>query len=144
MDLIGPLPVSHNGYRYILTVIDVFTKFGVVSPLSDKSAITLARAFVNDVILLYGICRDMISDQGFEFVSAIFKESVKMLGISQKFVTSYWPQPNGNIERTNQSLYKILRALTYRDPFEWDESLRLAFLAYNYSFHNSIEEKPFF
>ena len=144
LDLIGPLPVSHNGYRYILTVIDVFSKFGVAAPLTDKSAKTVAKAFVNEVICPYGICRELTSDRGAEFVSEIFKESVKLLGINQKFITSYRPQASGNVERLNQSLCKILRALTYRDPLEWDESLKLACLAYNNSFHNSIEETPFF
>ena len=144
VDLIGPLAVSRNGYRYILTVIDVFSKFGVASPLTDKSAKTVARAFVNDVICPYGICKELTSDRGSEFVSEIFRESLKLLGINQKFVTSFRPQGSGNIERMNQSLCKILRALTYRDPFEWDQSLKLACLAYNNSFHNAIEETPFF
>ena len=144
LDLIGPLAVSRNGYRYILTVIDVFSKFGVASPLTDKSARTVAKAFVNDVICPFGICREIVSDRGSEFISEIFKESVKILGISQKFVTSYRPQASGQVERWNQSLCKILRALTYKDPFEWDESLKIACLAYNNSFHNSIEETPFF
>ena len=69
IDLIGPLIPTDSGNRYILTVIDVFTKFAVATPLTDKSAGTVARAFVDNVICRYGAPLEVISDQGSEFIA---------------------------------------------------------------------------
>ena len=54
-DLTGPhVPV--RGLRYVMTAEDAFTRFVVAVPLRDKSAITVARAFIDNVVLKFGTC----------------------------------------------------------------------------------------
>jgi hypothetical protein len=53
--IVGPLSPSMTGNRYILTVQDELSKFLIVVPLSEQTAEEIAKAFVNNVILIYGI-----------------------------------------------------------------------------------------
>lgn len=50
MDLIGPLPVTHAGCKYILVVMDYLAKWPEVVVLPDKKAGTVAKAFIEHVI----------------------------------------------------------------------------------------------
>ena len=47
MGIIGPLPRSTRGNRYILTVVDHFSKHAEAYPIADQEAVTVARAFLN-------------------------------------------------------------------------------------------------
>ena len=71
IDLTGPHPRSKNGFTYILTVICQFTKYLIAVPLRDKTALSVARALVKHVYLVYGAAELQISDNGKEFVNEI-------------------------------------------------------------------------
>ena len=144
IDLIGPLPESKKKNKYILTVIDAFSRFAFAVAIPDKKMFTVARAMVDNILSLIG-CPDILySDRGLEFSGHDFKEAVKLLGINQKFTTSFNPQSNGLCERYNKTLIEILRCLVYENPLSWDESLSLACLAYNSSYSQSIKECPYY
>ncbi|XP_037800613.1 uncharacterized protein LOC119595570 [Penaeus monodon] len=66
VDLFGPLPYS-NGYRYILTCIDRFTRWPEAIPLADIHADTVARAFIA------GIRSSLISDLGSTSVKLVME-----------------------------------------------------------------------
>ena len=54
IDLTGPYVRSRNGYVYLITGICIFTKYLVAVPLRDKSALSVAKALVRHVYLVYG------------------------------------------------------------------------------------------
>ena len=60
----------------------------------------------------------------------------------QKLITAYHPQTDGQIERTNQTMEDMLRAFVIDFSDNWDEQLPLAELAYNNSYHSSIQMAP--
>ena len=120
VDLIGPLTPTESGHKYILTVIDAFSRYGICIPLINKSMQSVARAFVDNVLTKFGIC-NIFSGRGLEFTGSDFKKSVKDLGFSQRFTTSFNPQSNGLGERYNTSITEILRCLTYEQPNNWDK-----------------------
>ena len=91
VDLIGPLPASEDNHRYILSVVDMFTRYGIAIPLVDKSMVVVSRAMVDHVISPHGCPEEIFSDNGSEFVGAAFRQAVKSLGISQKFITPFRP-----------------------------------------------------
>lgn len=55
LDLVGPLPRDHHGKEYILTVQCELSKFIIARPIEDKRARTVAQAFVEAVILNFGV-----------------------------------------------------------------------------------------
>ena len=144
LDLIGPLPCTDRGHKYILTVIDAFSRFAIALPLADKKMETVARAMVTHVFAIFGCPKGVNTDRGLEFSGRSFKEIVKKLGIKQNFTTSWSPSSNGQIERYNKTITEILRCLTFKQPASWDLSLSLACMAYNHSFNQSISESPYY
>ena len=144
MDLIGPLPESQDNHRYILTLVDVLSRYGFAVPLKDKSASTVSRALINQVIGPFGPPRSIYSDSGREFTAEITAQVLKAMGVHQRHITVYRPQASGMVERLNSTLTSILRALVHEHPGSWDASLPLALLAYNTAYHRTLKESPFF
>jgi hypothetical protein len=73
-DILGPLPVTPRGNRYILGVTDYFTKWIEVFPVPNQTAETCANVILNEVICRYGCPLSIHSDQGRNFESDIFQE----------------------------------------------------------------------
>ena len=109
VDIVGPLPES-DGYRYILTIIDRTTRHLTALPVKEPSAECCSKAFLLHYVALYGLPSACTSDQGSNFVSKLFTEMQRHLGIDIKHTPIYWPQGNGLIERSHQSLKNSIKA----------------------------------
>ena len=70
IDIVGPLPES-QGHKYLLTVIDRFTRWPEVIPIKDIEARTIARAYVHNWVARFGVPSQMTSDRGTKFVSEL-------------------------------------------------------------------------
>jgi hypothetical protein len=72
LDIVGPTDVTNKGNKYILTFQDDLTKFVVAIPIPTQDAETVAREFVQNVVLKYGIPEAILTDQGENFLSKLF------------------------------------------------------------------------
>lgn len=143
MDIVGELPETFDGNKYILTIQDNFSKFIVAIPLPKQDAETVAKAFAEEVILTFGICKTVLTDQGQNFMSKLFKELCKLFGIKKIRTTAFRPQSNGSIERMHRSLKEYLRHFIDPDQRTWDKFLKTACFAHNTSVHSSTKFTPF-
>ena len=87
MDLIGPLPRSKRGNRFILTICDYATRYPEAIPLSSTKAPRIAR----ELMLLFtrvGVPEEVLTDQGPNFMSALLEEVYRVLQI-QKIRTTH-------------------------------------------------------
>ena len=141
MDIMGPLPVTPRGNRYILVVGDYFTKWYEAFPLPDIRAETVAGYFVNGFVCRYGAPHSLHTDQGAQFKSNLFKSLCTMLDIHKTRTTPYHPQSDGLIERFNRTLERIL-ATTINDHQDWDLYLQRALLAYRMSVNDTTSFTP--
>ena len=108
MDIIGPLPRTRRGNQYILVVCDYATRYPEAVPLRSIDAGTVAE----HLILLFsrvGIPKEILSDQGTNFMSQLLKELYNLLHISQLHTSPYHPQMDGLVERLTQTLKAMLR-----------------------------------
>jgi transposase InsO family protein len=142
VDLIE-LSTTHSNNKYILTVIDHFSKYVSAYPLPNKSAETVTRAMVQ-FISNNSVPKEIVSDRGSEFISELFTKTCKLLEAKNKFTTAYHPMANGLTEKANSTIKKTLSHLAKDDRFTWDDQLPTAVLAINTSFQTSIQEIPFF
>ena len=95
LDIMGPLPES-SGNKYILLIGDQFTKWYEAIPMSNQEASTVAKAFVNVWVSRFGCPANLHSDKGNNFMSNLFKNMCKKLGINRTSTTAYHPQPSAS------------------------------------------------
>ena len=112
MDLVGPLSIESEENRYILTAKDRSTGFLVTTPIKNKKAETVRKAFIQSWCSVFGIPQVVVTDNGREFKNAIFSDTFEQLGIDHHFVPIYSPSSNGYIERQHRTINVALRALT--------------------------------
>ncbi|CAH8627089.1 unnamed protein product [Dicrocoelium dendriticum] len=144
VDLIGPLRETPRGNRYILVMVDYFTKWCEAVPLSQADTVTVTTAMVNQWICQWGAPGQLHSDRGSSFESSLVRELCRVLGIDKTRTTAYHPQGNGQVERTNRSLKLLLKAFVDQNISEWDTMLSKCLLAYRSTVHSSTGQTPFF
>ena len=124
IDLVGPLPTS-DGYRYLLTAVDRFSRWPEAVPLRGITAPEVARALISGWISRFGVPAEIITDRGSQFESALWAELSAVLGCSRRRTTAYHPQSNGMVERLHRQLKAALRAAA---PTQWTDALPLVLL----------------
>ena len=135
---------SNAGHKYILTVIDAMTHFLVAVPLRTKTTQEVTAALIQHVVLPFGVMDTIISDNGAEFTSEIFKNVIKDQKIEHRTVAIYKPSINGLVERVNKSIVSILISLVKDNPKTWTDMLPAAVAAYNGSYSATLNETPQF
>ena len=109
LDIVGPLPKSQDGYRFLLTCFDRTSRWFEAYPLRQASAPEVAEAFLQ-WISRFGVCDRAISDNGNCFVSRVFEEIMKTFNIEVTFTPAYHAATNGAIERQHQTMKNSLKA----------------------------------
>ena len=143
-DLVGPLDRSTEGYLYILTVIDAFTRYLVTAPLRTKEAPEVARALVARVFFEHSPPKILVTDGGGEFCNKVLQETLPLLGVRKSVTCPYHPSANGTIERANATIVKILRTLVKDKPRQWAKLLPQATFAYNCAYNRAVGDSPYF
>ncbi len=123
LDFVSGLPPS-KGNTVILTVVDRFSKAVHFIPLPKlPSARETAQLMVDHVFRLHGLPVDVVSDRGPQFASRFWKEFCRQIGASASLSSGFHPQTNGQCERANQDLERMLRCLTSNNPSSWCQQL---------------------
>ena len=137
MDIVGPLPVTKSGNRYVLTMMDRYSRLVklIALPVCDASAI--ATAFRNHWLLEYGIPDHVLTDRGSYFTGLIFDIVSKIFGFKCLFTTSYHPKTNGRLERFHRYLKQRLRVLAHERGLDFlssdDWDIYLPNIAFSYN-----------
>ena len=138
------LEEGRGGKKYILVIVDHFTRYAQAYATTNKSALTAAKLMYSDFILRFGIPARFLSDQGGEFENKLMQELNKLAGIVKSRTTPYHPQTNGMCERMNQTLLGMLRTLPESNKKRWPEMVNKMIHAYNSTKHSVTGYSPFF
>lgn len=145
MDLLGPLPMSDNGMRYILVVKDFTTRYVILQALPDKTTVSVACALKASVFTHYGTPETLLSDNGTEFVSETINLLCKAYNIKKVQTAPYHPASNGLVERVNREINKLLKLYVGQSGHSnWDTYMCDFQLAINNTYNKSIGDTPFF
>jgi hypothetical protein len=109
LDIVGPLHMAEDGYKYILTCQDNLSKYLIASPMLTQTAEEVTLTFLRHIILLYGIPQSLVTDQGSQFMGDVFKRLCKVLKLNKLNTTAYHPESNGSLERANKTMVDYLR-----------------------------------
>lgn len=110
IDIVGSLTPCEHGHRYLITMIDRFTKWPEAVPVTEITAEVVAKVFYETWICRFGTFDKLTTDQGRQFESKLFSELLKLMGIKKSRSSPYHPQSNGMIERWHRSMKQSLRA----------------------------------
>ena len=141
IDLLPNLPPS-GGYENVLTAVDVFSRYLFAYPLTDASAINVAKALIDIMTKHAYLPTTLITDKGTAFTSTIIAEITQILGITLKCATTKHPQTIGKLERTHASLKTNLKMACGEYRRQWHKYLPLAVLNHNTSYHASFGCEP--
>ena len=130
LDILGPLPVTDLGNKYILIVADYFSKSVEAFPIPDQEAQTVASLLVKEVVCRFGAPVLIHSDQGRNFESALFTEMCQLLGMKKTRTTAYHPESDGMVERLNQTFEDQLAKFVDYHQKDWDEHIPYLMMAY--------------
>ena len=143
MDFVTGLPAS-QGNTVIMTVVDRFSKACHFVPLPGlPSAQETAKLMIHHIFRLHGLPRDVVSDRGPQFTSAFWREFCRGLGATVSLSSGYHPESNGQTERANQEVEKLLRCLCSSHPASWSAMLDWAEYAHNSQVSSSTGYSPF-
>ena len=142
LDITGPHPRSRLGNVWILTIIDLFTKWAMAFPIRNHEATTVAKILIDKVFTSFGTPLQILTDRGKEFESRLLGELCKQFEIEKLRTVSYKPSTNGGIERFHRTLNQLIGKVVRDDQRNWDECLPFVMAAYRATKHDSTGFTP--
>ena len=134
LDIMGLL-LESEGFKFILLTKGQFSKWHVAIPLQNQEAKTVAKATDDNWVSRFGCSANLHSHKGSNFKSHFFKNLCSLLGIDRTSATSYHPQKNAMIERTNRTIEETLSKYVGENHSEWAKYLQRVMFGSRSSIH---------
>lgn len=109
MDHMGPFSKMLRGNHFIVTFTDHFTQWVHAEAIPETSAETIARVYVEAIITKFGALKQVLSDQGQNFIGKVMGKVHKILQVKKLQTTSFHPNTNGLTEWFNKTLLDMLK-----------------------------------
>ena len=146
VDIMGPFPLSISKNKYVLTMVDHFSKWLEIDAIEEADAKTVANSIISHIYLRHGSVQVLLADNGNNITAGnVNAHLFSSLGSYLTRTTAYHPESNGQVERLNGVIKNILAKFcsdaTHKD---WDCYLSYGAHAYNTSVHVTTGFTPFF
>lgn len=109
IDIVGELPASRGGNRFIFVVLDCYSRFIWTKAMRKCTATAITTFLTKTVFANNGCPKRIISDNGSQFISEKFGNLCKQLGIDHHRTPRYHPKANP-VEATNKTIKTALKA----------------------------------
>ena len=119
IDFLGPFRPAKDKSRYVLLVVDSFSRWCEAFPTVSQDAVTVANILYKEIFTRFGAPRSLVSDRGRQFMSHLVKALCTMFQVQKVNTSPYHPQTNATCERLNSSLEQALRAYCGQNQEEW-------------------------
>jgi transposase InsO family protein len=144
MDVVGPLPSSSAGNKYVLVIQNRLSRYIAFISMKNQTAEFVARYFLVEWACKYGAPKKLITDRGSNFMSTVFAQLCKFLGTMHSPTCAYRPQGNAENEQSHQQLHAYIAMYTDEASAEnWDLLLQYAAWVHNTSVHTALGKSPF-
>jgi hypothetical protein len=114
IDTIGPLPEDENGFKFLLVIIDCFSRYVCLCPMKDETAKQAAYALLK-FVGHYGCPSQLLSDNKSNFVNEVIREFLELIGSQHVLTMAYSSEENAIVERCNKEVMRHLRAIFFED-----------------------------
>ena len=117
--------------RNVLVLRDHFSKYVVAYVVKDQTARTATKTLRNGYFGLFSVPAYLISDQGKAFTGHIITHLCDLYGVQKLRTSPYHAQTNGQVERMNQTIIRMIGKLEQDKKACWSKHLPELLLAYN-------------
>jgi hypothetical protein len=101
LDLLGPLPPAQGNLRYVVVVLEYFSKWIEAKPLATITSVTVQKFFWQNIVSRFGVPKAITMDNGTQFDAETFKEFCDQIGTKIHFASIRHPESNELVERAN-------------------------------------------
>lgn len=136
IDYYGPTP---SGTK-LFVLLDEYSRYVIVREVESEQ-VDLLIPELHQIWSQFGIPKSIKSDNGATFISKPFRKMCESFGIKQRLITPYWPRANGEVERFNRNINKIIRVASTKQS-TWREELYFYIGAYLATPHSSTGIPP--
>jgi hypothetical protein len=143
VDIVGPMPTGKANCRFLVVIVDYFTKWAEAGPLMTITTGAIKNFLWKAIICRFGIPYALITDNGTQFDCKPFQEWCDELKIRHFFSSVYHPQSNGQVEATNKNLVKILKKKLPKRKGGWVEYLPEVMWSYRTTISSATSETPY-
>lgn len=144
MDIVGPKTLSPRHNKYILTLVDEYSRFPFAFPISSITSESVISC-LRQLFALFGTPNFIHTDRGLQFVSKEFQDFCTEAGISHSTTTPYHPSSNGQSERYNGIISKAVSCLLHSRKLQacqWESVLPDALAAIRSLLCSATGETP--
>lgn len=145
MDLLGPIDITafksskEEGKAMVLVIIDIFSKWIRIVLLKRITAACVVKALRTEWIEKYGRPKDILTDQGRQFISAEFSQYLEQQGIKHSRCSTYNPTGNSVVERANRVIGTSLRCLRH---LSFEDAIKQTERSMQTSYHFTLNATP--
>ena len=143
VDILGPLPETSKKEKYVLVLVDSYTKWCEAFPLKTQTSYEIKDCLFEH-FARYGAPACLMSDRGANFLSKIVAALCELFQVKRLHTSSYHAMGNGQCERFNSVIGRGLR--TYLDEHQdnWSSYLQGILMAYRAAPVTSTKYSPYF
>ena len=145
IDTLGPLTEdTAHGYKYIIVLVDAFTRWVELYPSASTDAKSAADALIATIFARHGLPAVVRSDNGSQYANELIEKLLDVLKVKHHRVIPYHPQSNGIVERLNFEIMKHLRCLTCDLTLigDWPAALPIIQFILNNTVHSALGVTP--
>lgn len=123
IDILCPVTKTFKGLKYILLVVDSFSKWPEAFPLKTQESKEIATVLFRKIFARYGAPRTLITARGQNFMSKLVTAVCELFQVTRHHTSSYQPQTNAACERMNSTIAQCIRTYINEDQDNWTELL---------------------
>lgn len=140
IDAVGPLPLTSNGKRYLITAMCMSSKYPYAVAVSDITSVSVVDALLQ-IFSRMGFPKEIQHDHGTSFMSNLTSEFFERFGIKVVRSSVYHPQSNP-VERLHRTIKRVLRVLCQEEGTNWENHLHAVLFALRTVTHESTGFTP--
>jgi hypothetical protein len=143
IDTVGPFPADSQGNTYVVTVVDLFSRYVQLFPAADSTAQAAASAILGH-IGYFGVPASILSDNGPQYANLLIEQLGTLTGIDLQKTIAYSHEENGIAERVHKEVLRHLRTILHDRGIrkEWAICLPLIQRIFNATKHTATGCAP--
>ena len=143
IDIMGPFPIAPTQKKLLLVATDYFSKWIEAEAFASIKDRDVTRFIWKNIVCQFGIPRSIVSDNGPQFDSRVYRNFYQELKIRNLYSTPWYPQSNGQAEASNKTLLTALKKRLDSAKGKWVEELPGVLWAYRTTTRRPTGVSPF-